>query len=114
MVLASEEYLKATGAAGAAGVTAAAAWAELAEEGIRDADVHTWAGGAAKTDSIAVAGLLESDVILVNISAQGASSPTSVIGVNDHANDQIDLLLDQNGQDVVTKISYLVLIPSSL
>lgn len=73
------------------------------------AGLHSWAGGAAKTDSIAVVGLLETDIVLVNVSARGAASPTTVIGVNDAGNDQIDLVMDQNGEDGVTKIAYAVL-----
>ena len=70
---------------------------------------HAWAGGAAATDSIAVVGLLATDIVLVNIAARGAGNPTSVIGVNDAGNDQIDLLMDQNGENGVTKIAYTVL-----
>lgn len=75
---------------------------------IRAKGVHIWAGGAAAEDSIAVVGLLPTDEIVVNLSARGASSPTSVIGVNDAGNDQIDLLLDQNGEDAVTLVDYVV------
>ncbi len=73
------------------------------------AGVHTWAGGAAATDSIAVTGLEATDVVVVNIQARGSGNPTSVIGTNDAGNDQIDLLMDQNGEDDVTKIGYAVL-----
>lgn len=73
------------------------------------AGVHTWAGGAAATDSIAVTGLEATDVVLVNIQARGSGNPTSVIGTNDAGNDQIDLVMDQNGEDDVTKIGYAVL-----
>lgn len=73
------------------------------------AGVHAWAGGAAATDSIAVTGLEATDVVVVNIQARGSGNPTSVIGTNDAANDQIDLVMDQNGEDGVTKIGYAVL-----
>jgi hypothetical protein len=74
---------------------------------------HTWAGGAAATDSISVDGLDADDIVIVNIHTRGSGSPTSVIGVNDAANDQIDLVMDENGEDDVTKISYVVLRPVS-
>jgi|GEM_PF-5636579 len=70
--------------------------------------VHTWAGGAATTDSIAVAGLENGDIILPTLVAR-ASTETLVSAVNDHANDQIDLTLSANGTDGTTKVSYLVL-----
>ena len=113
-VPAAGEFLRALGADTAEGRTAAEVWADVAGEGIRQAGIHTWAGGAATTDSITVTGLLATDLILVNISIQGSGSPTSVIGINDASNDQIDLIMDQNGQDGTTKIDYLVLIPGAL
>ncbi|MGE4489284.1 MAG: hypothetical protein AB7E95_07060 [Kiritimatiellales bacterium] len=70
--------------------------------------LHAWAGGAAATDSIAVEGLLATDIVLVTLVAQGANSPTFATGVIDAGNGQIDLTLDQNGEDGVTQVSYAV------
>jgi hypothetical protein len=72
------------------------------------AGIHAWAGGAATTDSIAVAGLLATDIVLVTLSAR-ASTETLVLAVNDAANDQIDLTLSANGTNATTKLSYAVL-----
>lgn len=72
--------------------------------------IHTWAGGAAATDSIAVAGLLATDIVIVTLSAR-ASTETLVLAVNDHANDQIDLTLSANGTNGTTKLSYVVFRP---
>lgn len=76
---------------------------------VRQAGIHAWAGGAATADSITVAGIAATDIVLVNLVAQGASSPTSVIGVIDVGGGQIDLVLDLNGEDGVTKVAYLVI-----
>lgn len=73
--------------------------------------IHAWAGGAATTDSIAVTGLEATDIVLVSLSAIGGSE-TSVAGVNDAGNDQVDLTLDANGTDDDTQVSYLVLRPA--
>jgi hypothetical protein len=71
------------------------------------AGVHVWAGGAAATDTITVAAVLTTDVVLVNIQVRGSGNPTSVIGVPSAGS--IALLMDQNGQDSTTKIGYAVL-----
>lgn len=72
------------------------------------AGIHTWAGGAATTDSIAVAGLLATDIVLCTLTAR-ASTETLVLAVNDAANDQIDLTLSANGTNGTTKVNYAVL-----
>lgn len=73
--------------------------------------VHTWAGGAATTDSIDTSGfpgsILATDTILATIVAQ-AGSETTVVAEADAGNDQIDLTLDANGTDTTTKIAYQV------
>jgi hypothetical protein len=70
--------------------------------------IHAWAGGAAATDSIAVAGLEATDVVQATLVAQGAAE-TLVKAVNDAANDQIDLTLSANGTNGTTKVCYTVL-----
>ena len=72
------------------------------------AGVHTWAGGAATTDSIAVVGLETTDVVICTLAAR-ASTETLVLVANDGGNDQIDLTLSANGTNGTTKVSYLVL-----
>lgn len=70
--------------------------------------VHTWAGGAATTDSISVSGLEPDDVVAAFVSAQDGSEEVST-AVNDAANNQIDLTLDANGADGTTLVNYIVL-----
>jgi hypothetical protein len=70
--------------------------------------IHAWAGGAAATDSIEVVGLLDTDVVIATLAAQGAAE-TLVKAVNDAGNDQIDLTLSANGTDGTTKVAYTVL-----
>lgn len=72
------------------------------------AGIHSWAGGAATTDSIAVTGLAAGDVVVASLAAR-ASTETLVLVANDHANDQIDLTLSANGTNTTTKIHYVVL-----
>lgn len=74
------------------------------------AGIHSWAGGAATTDSISVVGLAATDVVIATLTAR-ASTETLVLVANDHANDQIDLTLSANGTDTTTKVNYLVLRP---
>lgn len=74
------------------------------------AGIHVWAGGAATADSIAVAGLLETDVVVATLTAR-ASTETLVMAANDAGNDQIDLTLGANGTNGTTKINYAVLRP---
>ena len=56
------------------------------------AGIHPWAGGAAVADSIAVAGLLATDVVVASLAAQGAAEVlvTAVANETTHA---IDLTL---------------------
>ncbi len=68
------------------------------------AGIHTWAGGADTTDSIAVAGLLATDVILVTTSV-GPAVVTAIKG----STAVIDVVLGGNGTDGTTKLSYAVL-----
>lgn len=75
------------------------------------AGIHTWAGGAATTDSIAVTGLLATDIVLATL-VLANSTQQLVKAVNDADNDQIDLTLSANGQNDTCKISYLVLRPA--
>lgn len=70
--------------------------------------IHTWAGGVATTDSIAVVGLISTDIVLTTLVARNATE-TLILSVNDHTNDQIDLTLSANGANGVTKVSYIVL-----
>jgi hypothetical protein len=72
---------------------------------------HSWAGGAATTDSIPVAGLLSTDVVLCTLTARAATE-TLVLAVNDHANDQIDLTLSANGTNNTTRVAFLVIRPT--
>jgi hypothetical protein len=72
------------------------------------AGIHTWAGGAAVADSIAVAGLVATDIVVCTLTARAAAE-TLILAVNDHANDQIDLTLSANGTNGTTKINWLVL-----
>jgi len=72
------------------------------------AGIHPWAGGAATTDSIAVVGLLATDIVITTLIAR-ASTETLILSVNDAANDQIDLTLSANGTNTTTKIAYQVL-----
>lgn len=75
------------------------------------AGIHTWAGGAATTDSISVVGLLATDIVLVTL-VLANSTQYLVKAVNDAGNDQIDLTLSANGADGTCKLSYLVLRPT--
>jgi hypothetical protein len=70
--------------------------------------IHTWAGGAAAVDSIAVAGLEATDVVIATLTARAAAE-TLVMAANDGGNDQIDLTLSANGTNGTTKVTYLVL-----
>lgn len=72
------------------------------------AGIHTWAGGAATTDSITVVGLVATDIVIVNLVAR-AGSEYLVLAANDFANDQIDITLSANGTNGTTKLSYQVL-----
>lgn len=76
------------------------------------AGIHTWAGGAATTDSIAVVGLLSTDIVIATIAAR-ASTESLVLVANDGGNDQIDLTLSANGTNGTTKIHYVVLRPAA-
>ena len=73
--------------------------------------IHTWGGGAAPLDAIVPGVVLNStDIVQANISVQGVGVPTTVKSlVIDNPNDEIDITLDQNGEDGVTKIFYTVL-----
>lgn len=72
------------------------------------AGIHDWAGGAATTDSIAVTGLLATDIVLATLVARGGTETLELAG-NDADNDQIDLTLSANGTDGTTKVAYAVL-----
>jgi hypothetical protein len=72
--------------------------------------IHTWAGGAATTDSITVAGLVATDIVLVTLIARAAAEVLAM-AANDAAGDQIDLTLSANGTNGTTKLSYLVIRP---
>jgi hypothetical protein len=71
------------------------------------AGIHTWAGGAATTDSISVVGLEATDIVLVTLVAR-AGTENVVLSTNDAGNDQIDLTLSANGTNGTTKLSYMV------
>jgi len=70
--------------------------------------IHDWAGGTAATDSIAVVGLLATDIVVATLVARAATE-TLVMAANDAGNDQIDLTLSANGTDSTTKVAYTVL-----
>jgi hypothetical protein len=72
------------------------------------AGIHEWAGGAAATDSIAVVGLLETDVVQATLVAR-AGAEVLELAANDAGNDQIDLTLSANGTDGTTKVAWSVL-----
>lgn len=72
------------------------------------AGIHDWAGGVATTDSIAVDGLQDTDVVVCNLVARSGTQTLDLVA-NDHANDQIALTLSANGADGTCKVSYLVL-----
>ncbi len=72
------------------------------------AGIHAWAGGAAATDSIAVAGLEATDIVQATLVARAAAE-TLVLAANDAGNDQIDLTLSANGTNGTTKVAYSVL-----
>lgn len=72
------------------------------------AGIHAWAGGAAATDSIAVAGLEPTDIVQATLVARAAAE-TLVLAANDAGNDQIDLTLSANGTNGTTKVAYSVL-----
>lgn len=74
---------------------------------VLQAGIHTWAGGAATTDSITVTGILATDVIVATLVARNATE-TLVLAAHDVANGQIDLTLSANGADGTTLISYVV------
>ena len=75
------------------------------------AGIHTWGGGAAATDAITPGvAIAATDIVHVTINVRGAGNPTTVISVGiDDANDEIDVLLDQNGTDASTTLFYSVL-----
>ena len=72
------------------------------------AGIHAWAGGAAATDSIAVVGLLATDVVQCTLVAR-AGAEVLEQAVNDAGNDQIDLTLSANGTNATTNVAYAVL-----
>lgn len=78
---------------------------ELATYYVYAAGIHTWAGGAATTDSITVASLLVTDVVTVTMHTQGASE---VLVKAAAAAGQINLTLSANGTDGTTKLNYVV------
>lgn len=97
-------------------VDTAGAWVEvgnLTREPVQifAAGLHTWAGGAATTDSISVVGLLATDIVLVTL-VLANSTQYLVKAVNDAANDQIDITLSANGANDTCQLSYLVLRPT--
>lgn len=73
--------------------------------------VHSWAGGAATTDSIDVSslpgGLLATDLVFVHLMAV-ASTETLSKALNDAGNDQIDITLSANGTNTTTKLAWAV------
>lgn len=66
--------------------------------------IHTWAGGADTTDSIAVAGILATDTVLVT-SGVGPAVVTAVKG----STAVIDVTLATAGTDGTTKLNYAVI-----
>lgn len=72
------------------------------------AGIHTWAGGVALIDSIPVAGLEATDIVLASLVLRSAAQ-TLDLAANDAANDQIDLTLSANGADGTNKIAWAVL-----
>lgn len=97
-------------------VDTAGVWVEVGAQTrqpamIYAAGIHTWAGGAATTDSISVSGLLATDIVLVTL-VLANSTQYLVKAENDAGNDQIDLTLSANGANGTCKLSYLVLRPT--
>jgi len=66
---------------------------------------HTWAGGAATTDSVVVTGVLATDAITAQINVVGSGSPTTVISAERSGANAVLVTLDQNGEDSVTIIT---------
>lgn len=85
-------------------VPAAAPPAMSASHYVFAAGIHTWAGGADTTDSIAIEGLLATDVILVT-SGTGPAVVSAVKG----SGAAIDVALATAGTDGTTKLNYGVL-----
>jgi hypothetical protein len=72
------------------------------------AGIHEWGGGVATTDSIPVAGLLATDVVVATLVERNATQ-TLVLAASDADDEEIDLTLSANGADGLVKISYAVL-----
>jgi hypothetical protein len=85
-------------------VPAAAPPAMSASHYVFAAGIHTWAGGADTTDSIAVEGLLATDVLLVT-SGTGPAVVSAVKG----SGATIDVTLATAGTDGTTKLNFGVL-----
>lgn len=72
------------------------------------AGVHTWAGGATTNDSIAVPGLLVTDIVIGTLVLRSGAQQLS-LAANDAGNDQIDLTLSAAGVNGGEKIAWAVL-----
>jgi len=72
------------------------------------AGIHDWAGGAATADTIAVAGLLVTDIVLCTLIARAAAE-VLIMAANNAAADTIDLTLSANGTNTTTKVNWAVL-----
>ena len=69
---------------------------------------HTWAGGSALTDEIAISSLKAGDSAFAVIADAGTSSATSVKASVDSENSKITFTLNQNGANDSTLINWLV------
>jgi len=87
---------------GASGTTA------LAGATVLGSGIHVWAGGAAATDAIAVAGLLTTDVVLITLHTATA---TELIKSAAAAANQINVVMTANAADTTTKLNWVALRP---
>jgi len=74
------------------------------------AGIHTWAGGAAATDTIAVAGLLDTDLVFAQLTTKSGTQYL-VSAINNAAGDTINITLSANGANGGEKITYMVIRP---
>ncbi|MBO7520792.1 MAG: hypothetical protein J6T16_00955 [Opitutales bacterium] len=69
--------------------------------------LHTWAGGAATTDSLTISGIREGDCAFA-VLAQAGASETSVKAAIDAENSRITFTLDSNGANNSTLVNWMV------
>ncbi|MBR4598103.1 MAG: hypothetical protein IKO42_06895 [Opitutales bacterium] len=69
--------------------------------------LHTWAGGAATSDSLTISGIKQGDCAFA-VLAQAGANETSVKAAIDAENSRIAFTLDSNGADNSTLINWMV------